>query len=54
MKMDIEGHEITLLKAPIIKPCIVEVHTSELERKFKEKGFKTVYCKKGYFLMSSI
>lgn len=53
MKMDIEGHEIALLKAPIIKPCIVEVHTNELARKFEEKGFKKIYyCKKGYHLMS--
>ncbi len=55
MKMDIEGHEITLLKTPIIKPCIVEVHTNELARKFEEKGFKKIYyCKKGYHLMSFI
>jgi tRNA G37 N-methylase Trm5 len=53
MKMDIEGHEIALLKAQITKPCIVEVHTKELARKLEEKGFKKIYsCKKGYQLMS--
>lgn len=53
MKMDIEGHEKELLKVPYNKPCIVEVHSDEIRRKFEEKGFKTTYTyKKGNYIVS--
>jgi len=53
MKMDIEGHEKELLKASIIKPCILEVHNSELKRKFEEKGFREVcFNEPARYLMS--
>lgn len=53
MKMDIEGHEKELLKVQHVKPCIVEVHSNEMRRKFGEKGFKTTYTyKKDNYIVS--
>jgi hypothetical protein len=53
MKMDIEGHEKDLLKVPYNKPCIVEVHSDEIRRKFEENGFKTTYTyKKDNYIVS--
>lgn len=44
MKMDIEGQEKELLKLPeITKPCVVEVHSNDLKRKFENKGFQKVH-----------
>ena len=52
MKMDIEGQEKELLQTSNITPCIIEVHSKDLEEKLEEKGFKEVCSYKGYYLMT--
>lgn len=46
VKVDVEGHETVLLdyleQNGKLKPCILEVHTLELQRRFKAKGFGLV------------
>jgi len=39
MKMDIEGFEVELLGAPVVKPCVIEVHGLELRERFEREGY---------------